>query len=138
MSDTDTDTRAPGPELTELNRPYWDALQAGRLTFQRCNGCGHGWLPARGECPNCLAGSWNWEQAAGGARLISWVVYHIAYHPSFAKRLPYIAAVVELDEGPRMISNIVGADASALKIDMALKLVVQTEGEFAVARFAPA
>lgn len=138
MSEIDSVVQAPGPEITDLNRPYWDALKDGRLSYQCCNSCGHKWLPARGECPGCLGDDWSWEQASGRARLISWVVYRIAYHASFAKRLPYTVAVVELDEGPRMVSNIVGADASQLKIEMPLRMVIEDESGTAVPRFKPA
>lgn len=70
---------------------------------------------------------------------MSWVVYHIAYHPAFANRLPYNVAVVELDEGPRMISNVVQIDdPERLVIDQRLRLVFEDEGATAVARFAPA
>lgn len=138
MSETDNTVQAPGPEITDLNRPYWDALKDGRLTYQCCQACGHKWLPARAECPGCLGEDWSWAQASGRARLISWVVYRIAYHASFAQRLPYTVAVVELDEGPRLFSNIVDADASRLKIDMPLRMVIEDEGGFAVPRFNPA
>lgn len=138
MSNTDNDLKAPGPEITDLNRPYWDGLQEGRHTYQCCNTCDHAWLPARSECPGCLGDSWSWKQASGRARLVSWVVYRIAYHASFANRLPYTVAVVELEEGPRMFSNIVGADASALQVEMPLRMVIEDEGGTAVARFAPA
>lgn len=129
----------PAPEPTELSRPFWDALkQQGALTFQRCRACGHAWLPARSECPECLAADWQREPSRGGATLVSWVVYHHAYHPAFESRLPYTVAVVQLDEGPRMISNIVQADPQALRIDQRLRLVIEDEGGTAVARFAPA
>lgn len=126
----------PAPEHDALNTPYWDSLAQGALSFQRCNPCGHAWLPVRSECPQCLAADWGWERASGGAKLISWVVYHTAYHPVFAGRLPYTVAVVELDEGPRMISNVtaVGA-AEPLRIEQRLRLLVQDEGGTAVPRF---
>ena len=133
------ETTIPAPERDALNSPYWDNLAQGGLSFQRCNACGHAWLPARSECPACLEDQWRWAKAAGGAKLISWVVYHVAFHPAFAKRLPYNVAVVELDEGPRLISNVVGvADAKTLRIDQRLRLVIETEGETAVPRFTPA
>lgn len=133
------DNRIPAPERDALNTPYWDSLAQGVLSFQRCSTCGHAWLPARSECPQCLAADADWQEAQGGARLVSWVVYHIAYHPAFANRLPYAVAVVELDEGPRLISNIVGvADPEALTIDQRLRLVIEDEGGTAVARFTPA
>ena len=134
----DNDTLAPAPDITDLNRPYWAALKAGTHTFQRCKNCGHAWLPARSECPECLGDQWSWEQAGGRARLISWVVYRFAHHASFAQRLPYNVAVVQLEEGPRLISNIVGSEPAALRIDMPLKMIVENEGPFAVARFTPA
>ena len=120
----------PVPEPTDLSAPYWRALDEGRLDFQRCGACGHAWLPARGECPRCLAR----ETASGRARLVSWVVYHHGYHPYFAARLPYTVAVVELAEGPRLISNIVDP-VEKLSIDAPIALVIQREAGFALPRF---
>ena len=131
-------TPVPAPERDALNTPYWESLSRGALSYQHCNVCGHAWLPARSECPGCLAADWRWTAAAGGAKLISWVVYHIAYHPAFANRLPYAVVVVELDEGPRLISNVIGVqDLEALTIDQRLRMVIEDEGGSAVARFTP-
>lgn len=126
----------PLPEVTPLSEPYWAALGQGHLAFQRC-GCGHAWLPPREECPRCLAADYTWERAGGDGRLLSWVVYRTAYHPAFKDRLPYVVAVVELDEGPRLITNIVPS-ASALAIDMPVRLAIERENGFALARFTPA
>ena len=126
----------PAPTRTPLNAPYWEALDAGRLTFQRCTPCGHAWLPARTECPRCLSPQASWEQASGRARLVSWVVYHHGYHPYYAGKVPYNVAVVELAEGPRLVSNVVGA--VALAIDMPLELAIEREAGVALARFRPA
>lgn len=124
----------PAPEITEVTRPYWEALGEGRLMFQRCE-CGHAWLPARSECPQCLGNQVRWEQAGGGGKLVSWVVYHIAYSDAFKDRLPYNVAVVELDEGPRLITNMVDADA-ALRCDAPVRLAIETVDGVALARFA--
>jgi len=138
MQTSDESATVPPPERTELNAPYWDSLAKGNLCFQRCTSCGHAWLPPRSECPACLSDQPRWEKAGGGAKLVSWVVYHIAYHPAFKDRLPYNVAVVELDEGPRLISNVVGVDdAQSLTIDQHLRLVIEDEGGTAVPRFAP-
>jgi len=127
----------PAPELDDLSRPFWDALKQGRLTFQRCTACGHAWLPARSDCPRCLAPDWQRQDAKGGATLVSWVVYRMAYHPAFESRLPYTVATVQLDEGPRMISNIVGAQPSQLRIEQRLRLRIEAEADFMVPRFTP-
>ena len=131
-------TTLPDPDINEASKPYWDALQAGKLTFQHCRHCGNNWLPARAECPKCLEADWAWQGASGKAKLISWVVFHRAFHPAFADRLPYNVAIVELAEGPRMITNIVVADAETLKIDQPLHFVAAQEQGHGIARFRPA
>ena len=136
---SNTATPIPAPPMTELTQPFWDALKHdGALTFQRCMACGHGWLPARSDCPNCLGSQWSREASKGLGTLVSWVVYRHAYHPAFEARLPYTVAVVQLDEGPRMISNVVGADAASLRIDQRLRLAVEIEVDLTVPRFTPA
>ena len=128
----------PLPERDEVNAPYWDALADGRHVFQRCPACGNAWLPPRRECPRCLRDGAVWETASGAARLISWVVYHTAFHPAFKARLPYAVAVVELAEGPRLISNIAGTDdLEALAVGQPLRLVIEREGDVAIPRFRP-
>lgn len=125
----------PRPELTPLSQPYWDALHQGRLTFQRCRHCGNAWLPARSECPRCLAAEWDWTDASGKGRVISWVNFHHAYHEAFRERLPYNVALVELDEGPRLITNIVNPEAG-LAVERKVELKIENEHEVALARFA--
>jgi uncharacterized OB-fold protein len=106
------------------------ALSAGRLEFQRCRACGRAWLPPREACPSCLGAGWDWVAAAGSGRLISWVVYHVAFDAGVADRLPYNVAIVELDEGPRLITNLVGGGTPSL--DAPVRLVVETDRENAV------
>jgi uncharacterized OB-fold protein len=126
----------PVPERTDLNAPYWDALADGRLMFQRCSTCRLARLPPRSECPRCLAADYEWEEAGGRGRLVSWVVYHRAYHPAFEGRLPYNVALVELEEGPRLITNLVGVEGGAgLRVGRSVRLRVEREGELGLARF---
>jgi len=125
----------PLPDETPLSRPYWDSLRQGRLTFQRCRKCGHAWLPPRAECPECLAAEWDWADASGKGRVISWVVYHHAYHEAFHDRLPYNVALVELDEGPRLITNIVNPQAG-IAAEKSVTLKIEDEHGVALARFA--
>ncbi|HLF42887.1 MAG TPA: OB-fold domain-containing protein [Acidimicrobiia bacterium] len=91
-------------ELTPEERAHWEALQSERIVFQRCQSCGHPWTPPRSECPHCLCAAWDWESASGRGELISWVVYHRAFHPTFNELVPYAVALVELAEGPRMLT----------------------------------
>jgi uncharacterized protein len=123
------------PEITPVNKPWWDGLADGVLLYQACS-CGHKWLPPRAECPVCLGPQWRWQPASGRATLVSWTVFHVAYHEAFAQRLPYNVCVVELAEGPRLISNVLGSpDGSGLKIGMPLELSIQQQDDTAIARF---
>jgi uncharacterized OB-fold protein len=122
--------------MTDLLHAHRDALAEERLTFQRCATCGNAWLPPRDACPRCLSPEWGWEDARGTGRLVSWVVYHRAYHPDFEDRVPYNVALVELDEGPRLITNVVGIDGvDGLEIDRAVTWQADSEGDVPVARF---
>jgi uncharacterized OB-fold protein len=93
-------------ERSPAEEPYWQALEEGRLVFQRCQACCLALLPARENCPSCLGTALGWHTAAGSGELVSWVVYHRSYHPAFADMVPYNVAIVELAEGPRLISSI--------------------------------
>ncbi|PTW99987.1 Zn-ribbon domain-containing OB-fold protein [Pararhodobacter aggregans] len=130
----------PRPDIDDLSAPYWEALGKGHLLYQRCLSCGTAWLPARSQCPGCLGPDIGWVPASGGAKLISWVVYHRAFNPAFEDRVPYNVAVVELDEGPRLISNVVGLDpeqeiCAQLHLDQPLRLAIRHEQGVAIPAF---
>lgn len=123
------------PEITAVNKPWWDGLAEGVLRYQACS-CGHRWLPPRALCPSCLQARWQWMPASGRATLVSWTVFHVAYHPAFAPRVPYNVALVELAEGPRIITNVIGsADGRALKIGMDLVLSIEQRDGYCIALF---
>jgi len=109
-------------EITDLDRPYWEAMAGGTLTFQQCRNCGHKWLPPREECPSCLSPDHDWTPASGRGKLVSWVVYHHSFNEITKDWIPYNVAIVELEEGPRLISNIVDAENDALEAGQTLRL----------------
>jgi uncharacterized protein len=127
----------PLPTVTPLTAPYWESLAAGELRFQRCGDCSNAWLPAREECPKCLSDDVSWQTSTGRGRVISWVVYHQAVHPAFADRVPYNVAVVELEEGPRLVTNINASDET-LAIELPVTLSIEDESGVSIARFTPA
>ena len=120
----------------ELDAEYQHALENGRLIYQHCDHCGYNWLPPREQCPECLGDNWKWLDAAGTGRLISWTIYHIAYHSDFADRLPYNVALVELDEGPRLVTNIDNpGELGGLGIEKPVKLKIVRTGSRPLAKF---
>lgn len=126
----------PHPEITELNRAYWDGLREGRLRFQRCLDCQHGWLPARRNCPNCLSSSFDWVDSDGKGQVVSWVVYHRAYADFLKDKVPYDVSIVELDEGPRLLTNVIDSDAGRkLSVGARVELDVTQVDDTALATF---
>jgi uncharacterized OB-fold protein len=126
----------PTPTITDVNRPYWEGLADGKLRFQRCGHCGSAWLPARPNCPHCLAAGPEWDEASGRAKVLSWVVYHTAYADHLKARVPYDVTLVELEEGPRLLTNVIDSDAGRrLAPDAPVSLAIETEEGVAIPRF---
>ena len=111
----------PVPPTSPLTQPYWDAARRGQLTVQRCEQCGERPFPPRANCPSCGAPSLSWSPVSGRATIYSYTVAHRAPHPVFASQLPLIVAIVELEEGPRMFTNIVGCDPADVEVGMAVE-----------------
>ncbi|MGK5732085.1 Zn-ribbon domain-containing OB-fold protein [Streptomyces sp. URMC 124] len=110
------------PEVDAFTVPYWEAAARGRLLIRRCRaaGCGLAHHYPRQFCPRCWSEDVVWEAASGRAALYTWSVVHVNDLPPFGGRVPYTAAVVDLAEGPRMMTEVVGCHEGELRIGMAL------------------
>ncbi|MFJ9410432.1 Zn-ribbon domain-containing OB-fold protein [Streptomyces sp. NPDC101393] len=117
------------PEVDEFTRPYWDAAAEGRLLLRRCRaaGCGAAHHYPREFCPYCWSEDVLWEPAGGSATLYTWSVVHRNDLPPFGGRVPYVAAVVDLAEGPRMMTEVVECDEQDLRIGMPLTVGFRTQ-----------
>ncbi|MFJ9946122.1 Zn-ribbon domain-containing OB-fold protein [Streptomyces erythrochromogenes] len=134
-------TRYDLPEIDDFTRPYWDAAAEGRLLLRRCGDCGRAHHYPREFCPHCWAGEDRvaWEAASGRATLYTWSVVHRNDLPPFGTRVPYAAAVVDLAEGPRMMTEVVLCDAADLRIGMPLTVTFREAADgVRVAVFRPA
>lgn len=130
--------RADRPEIDEHSRPYWDAAKRGTLLLRSCRDCARSYHYPRPFCPYCWSEDVTWVEASGRATLYAYSVVHRNDLPPWDARLPYVAAVVELAEGPRMSTNVVGCPPGRLTIGMALRLDFRDDGELAVPVFRPA
>lgn len=108
----------PLPEPDEASRPFWDGAAAGRLMLMKCVDCGAFRLPSRMHCDRCLSDRVTWEQASGRGTVRTFGVMHQSYHPGFAAELPYNVTIVELDEGPRLPTNLVGVSNADIEVGM--------------------
>jgi uncharacterized protein len=127
------------PEIDDFTRPFWDAATDGRLLIRRCRACARAHHYPREFCPYCWSEDVDWERASGRATLYTWSVVHRNDLPPFGARVPYTAGVVDLVEGPRMMTEIVQCPEGGLSIGMALEVTFrQEDGEQAVPVFRPA
>ena len=120
-----SDYKKPIPVPSIESQPYWDGLRERKLVMPRCDACETYWFPPSLLCPRCSSKSWSWSPVSGRGRIFSFVVYHRVYHPGFADEVPYAVAVIELDEGPRMISNVIGIAPAELACDMRVEVAYQ-------------
>ncbi|WP_369235328.1 Zn-ribbon domain-containing OB-fold protein [Streptomyces sp. R21] len=117
------------PEPDAFTRPYWEAAAEGRLLLRRCGACGRAHHYPREFCPHCWSEDVTWIRASGNATLYTWSVVHRNDLPPFGARVPYVAAVVDLDEGPRMMTEVVECAEGALRVGMGLEVAFREVGD---------
>jgi uncharacterized OB-fold protein len=129
----------PVPVPTPDSAPFWDGAKRGELCIQRCNECSDHYFYPRSGCPKCGSTDTTWTVVSGRGRLHSYLINHRPA-PGFEQDAPYAIAIIELDEGPRMMSNIVGIanTPEALVLDMPLEVAFDRIGDVTIPRFRPA
>jgi uncharacterized OB-fold protein len=130
-----TGERKPQPQPTPESEPFWSGARTHKLLLPRCNSCGRFWFPPSKRCTHCLSADFAWRESAGQGRIYSFVVFHRVYHPAFEEDVPYAVAIVELDEGPRLLANIVGTPPGKLRCDMRVRVTFETRGEQTIPQF---
>ena len=108
------------------NAPYWEAAAEGRLIFQSCEACGAIQFPPRHHCASCWAEASGWLEASGLGTIESVTIVRRAPTAAFRDKAPYAVVAVKTDEGPRMITNLVGADALDARIGDRVEVVFET------------
>jgi uncharacterized OB-fold protein len=130
--------RKPLPTISSLNEPYWRALKRRELTMQQCNECGRIWYPPAPLCPQCWSRDIAWKRLSGRGRVNSWVVFHQAYFDSYQQDVPYNVVEIELDEGPRILANLVGIANSEISAGLPVEVVFDdVTDEITLAKFKP-
>ena len=113
------------PRIDEESRGNWEALARHELYFQRCRDCGKKRFYPRAVCPSCLSSATEWVRASGRGTVYSFTVTHQNQAPGFREELPYVLAIVELEEGVRMMTNVVGCAPDRVRIGMAVEVVFE-------------
>ena len=135
------DVKRPLPSLQEHDtRPFWEATKQRELKYQKCDDCDAVvWYP-RSHCTSCLSQSLGWHTSSGKGTIYSFSVVRQSYHPFFRPRVPYAIAWIDLDEGPRVLSNVVGVKDPGQELAIGQRVVVEWEpyDELAIPLFKPA
>ena len=120
----------PLPMILDWTKPYWEATKRHELLLLKCVDCGQHRHPlVAGDsfmCPNCTSTKKpEWVRASGRGKLMTWTVVHRVFHPAFADEVPYVVAIVLLDEGARMIANLRGTKSEDLRADMPVEVIFE-------------
>jgi uncharacterized OB-fold protein len=128
VADASDTGRRPGftPSPSGLNAEFYAHCARGELRFQRCADCGTWRHPPRVMCARCASDRWEWARSSGRGRLFSWTVTHQGLAPGFGDRVPYAVAVVEVEEGPRLVTGLRGVALADLALDLPLEVGFET------------
>ena len=113
----------PLPVVDEQSRPYWEAARRHELRLPKCDACGHLRVQFERWCPRCGGETSTWTRMSGRGKVWSHCSFHRNYFKEFEADLPYGVALVELEEGPRLITNLLGIERTAMRIGMPVEVV---------------
>lgn len=116
--------KKPLPEMDEELQSFWDACKTHELRVQQCHTCGTCYYPSS-ICSNCDDPKMEWVKVSGKGKLHTYTIFHQLYHPAFKDDIPYNAAIIELDEGPLLLSNVVQCKNEDLKLGMPLEVTFE-------------
>ncbi len=123
----------PVPKATVISQPHWDGCKKGQLLVQHCDECNAYTFPPEIVCPQCLKSSLLWKQSSGKGVIYSFTVVHRPQRPEFAA--PYVAAIIELEEGWHMMSNIIDCDIDSIEIGQAVEVSYVKREDFSLPMF---
>jgi len=114
----------PLPVADPVTAPFWESVKAHAMQLQRCNGCGRFIFYPRGVCPHCFSDDLAWQPVAGTGAVHAFTIVHRHPSPAFNDEAPYVVALIELDEGVRMLSNLVGIEPDPARVKVGLPVEV--------------
>jgi uncharacterized OB-fold protein len=130
--------KKPVPQVNPVAQPFWDAAREGRLVFQKCDDCGEYIFYPRQLCPHCHSQELGWAKVSGRGSVYSYTVVKSNSPSYFLADIPYVVAIIQLDEGVRMLSNVVGCDPDSVRCDMPVEVVFEKlDDEFTLPKFKP-
>jgi len=135
---SDKEMIKPLPKPSKWSQPFWDSARKHKLTLKKCKDCGHIDHPPYLYCTNCHSDNSEWVEASGKGKLVAYAINTYMVPFPFWDDMPYVVAMIDLEEGVRMLSNIVECDHDKLKNGMELEVVFDdVSDEFTLPKWRP-
>lgn len=128
----------PAPVPNADTKPFWDACNEERLIYQSCRSCGHAQFYPRSICVRCEGRALDWRDAKAAGTVHTFTIVHRAPTPAFRADAPYVLALIDLDDGFRMMMNIVDCAPESVRIGMAVRIVFEERDGQRLPQAAPA
>jgi len=128
---------APVPVTSPQSAPFWEGAAGGRLVIQRCTACEKFVFYPRRWCSHCYGTAFEWIEVSGRGEVHTFSVIHGAPSVGFEERVPYVLAVVELEEGPHLMANVVDCDPDVVRVGLPVRVVFEARGDYRVPQFTP-
>ncbi len=117
---TNTAYDKPLPSISATNKPFWDAAKQHELRVPRCTSCGKLSYPIAPHCLHCWSDDFEWAKLSGRGKVNGVTIYHQAFHEAYRDEVPYNVVEVELEEGPRLVSNLVDVKNEEIQVGMSV------------------
>ena len=137
MSNNTVENAKPQPRITSCAAPYWEHAKNEELTLPYCGDCDQVFYYPRHWCPACFNQDLSWQQVSGKGKVYSFSVIHQSPLLSYQGDLPYVLAIIELDEGPRMMTNVLNCDVESVVVEMPVQVLFEQRGDMKLPQFEP-
>lgn len=127
----------PQPHISPGSEPFWDHAKQGELVLPYCEECQKPFYYPRRWCPGCFSQNLSWRKMSGVGKVYSFSVIYQSPLASYQQDVPYVLAIIELAEGPRMMANILHCDVNTVHIEMAVEVTFQARGDMKIPQFQP-
>lgn len=127
----------PQPKMTPGAEHYWQSATEEHFVLPQCDDCSEIFFYPRVWCPKCFSQNLSWYKASGKGKVYSFSVVHQAPFPSYKNDVPYVLAIIALEEGPHMMSNVINCDPQSVLVDMPVNVTFESRGEMKIPQFQP-
>ncbi|XKH61875.1 Zn-ribbon domain-containing OB-fold protein (plasmid) [Halomonas sediminis] len=132
-----TQFNKPAPSPSPSSQHFWSEAREHRLVLQVCLHCGETVFYPRQRCPACWRDALTWREASGKGTVVTYTIIHKPSHPAFSAEAPYVVALIDLDEGARMLSNVIHCPVEEVQVGQRVVVSWEEQGQYTLPKFRP-